>query len=476
MSEKPPLLDNATRDLARFAANLRYEDLPAEVIAHAKLCLLDGIGVCLQGSALPWTRILQATVEMEGGRPAASLWGTGLKGSVSQAALVNGTAGHAFEMDDMHKESILHPNSLTSPIALGYAESEGAQGSSIGREMLTAIVAGYEVGTRVGNAATMALFLDGFHPQGTSGTFVAGAAAGKMRRLDAGQMQNCLGIAGSCAAGLMAAQEGAMVKRLHAGRAAQSGVLAAELASRGFTGISNILEAGYGGYLSSFSSRPVPEKLTLGLGATWETLNVGFKMYPTVTSIHSALDSLRILMAQHRLSADDIAAIDVACSHMTHVHTAWPYKPAGITAAQMNLFYGLAVTALKGKITTADLTEDRLANPQILDFITRITAQDDAAIEAMGPAFRHACRMTVTTRTGQTFFHEELARRGSPENPVSPSEVQEKFRGNVAALISDAEADRIIADVDGFETITDAKPLLAILGADRRQAPAKAAE
>lgn len=472
MSEKPPLLENATRDLARFAAALRYEDIPAEVIAHAKLCLLDGIGVCLQGSALPWTRILQATVEMEGGKPAASLWGTGLKGSVSQAVLVNGTAGHAFEMDDMHKESILHPNSLTSPIALGYAEAEGATG----RDMLTAIVAGYEVGTRVGNAATMALFLDGFHPQGTSGTFVAAGAAGKMRGLDAGQMQNCFGIAGSCAAGLMAAQEGAMVKRLHAGRAAQSGVLAAELASRGFTGISNILEAGYGGYLSSFSSKPVPEKLTQGLGSTWETLNVGFKMYPTVTSIHSALDSLRILMAEHKLSADDIATVDVSCSHMTHVHTAWAYKPAGITAAQMNLFYGLAVTALNGKVTVADITETRLADPKILEFITRITAHDDPAIEAMGPAFRHACRMTVTTRAGRKLFHEELARRGSPENPVSPAEVQEKFRGNVAALISDAEADRIIALVDVFETLTDAAPLLAILGADRRQAVAKAAE
>lgn len=472
MSEKPALLENATRDLARFAAALRYEDIPAEVIAHAKLCLLDGIGVCLQGSALPWTRILQATVEMEGGKPAASLWGTGLKGSVSQAALVNGTAGHAFEMDDMHKESILHPNSLTSPIALGYAEAEGATG----RDMLTAIVAGYEVGTRVGNAATMALFLDGFHPQGTSGTFVAAAAAGKMRGLDAGQMQNCFGIAGSCAAGLMAAQEGAMVKRLHAGRAAQSGVLAAELAARGFTGISNILEAGYGGYLSSFSSRPVPEKLTLGLRTTWETLNVGFKMYPTVTSIHSALDSLRILMAQHKLTADDIATVDVSCSHMTHVHTAWAYKPAGITAAQMNLFYGLAVTALNGKVTVADITETRLADPKILEFITRITAHDDAAIEAMGPAFRHACRMTVTTRAGQKLFHEELARRGSPENPVSAAEVQDKFRGNVAGLISDAEADRIIAFVDSFETMTDVAPLLAILGADRRQAMAKAAE
>lgn len=464
MSEQPTLLESATRDLARFAATLTFDAIPAEVIERAKLCLLDGIGVCLQGSTLPWTRILQQVVEAEGAAPAAALWGTGLRGSVAQAALVNGTAGHAFEMDDIHKESILHPNSLTTPIALAYAEAEGATG----RAMLTAIVAGYEVGTRVGNAATMALFLDGFHPQGTSGTFVTAAAAGRMRGLDPAQMQHCLGIAGSCAAGLMAAQEGAMVKRLHAGRAAQSGVLAAELAARGFTGISDILEAGYGGFLSSYSSRPVPEKLTQGLGEGWETLNVGFKMHPTVTSIHTALDALRTLMDRHGLTAEDIASIEVACSHMTHVHTAWPYKPAGITAAQMNMFFGLAVTALNGSVTPADLTEARMADPQIVDFITRIRALNDPAIEAMGPAFRHACRMTLLTRDGRTLFHEELARRGSPENPVSEAEVQRKFRGNVAGLLSVEEADRVIAAVSDFERLPDASALVAILAVDRR--------
>lgn len=468
MSGEPPiLLKHATRDLARFAAELCFEDLPSDVVAHAKLCLLDGVGVCLQGALLPWTRILQEVVEAEGGRPLASLWGTGLRTSVSQAVLVNSTAGHGFEMDDIHKESILHPNSLTTPIALGWAEAEGGVS---GRDLLTAIVAGYEVGTRVGNAATMALFLDGFHPQGTSGTFVAAAVAGRLHGLDAVQMQHAFGIAGSMAAGLMAAQEGAMVKRLHAGRAAQSGVLAASLAARGFTGITEILEAGYGGYLSSFSSRPVPEKLTRGLGETWETLNVGFKMYPTVTSIHTALDALRQLMSAHRLTHQDIAQVEVGMGHMTYVHTAWPYRPAGITAAQMNLSFGLAVTALGGSVTAADFTEERLRNPQVLDFISRVRAHEDAGIEAMGAPFRHACRMSVTLRDGSILHHEELNRRGSPENPVSFAEVEAKFRGNVAGLLSDAEAALVGRQVDEFEALTEFGELLSILSADRRSA------
>lgn len=470
-SEKPPLLENATRDLARFAAGLRFEDIPREVVDHVKVCLLDGIGVCLHGATLPWTRHLQSMVVEEGSSEAASLWGTGHKTSISQAALVNGTAGHAFEMDDIHKESILHPNSLTTPIALGFAE---ARGHLSGRDLIAGIVAGYEAGTRVGNAATMALFLDGFHPQGTSGVFVAAAAAGRLYGLSAEQMQHAFGIAGSMAAGLMAAQEGAMVKRLHAGRAAQSGVYAALLAGRGFTGITDILEAGYGGYLSSFSSKPNPAKLTEGLGTQWETLNVGFKMYPTVTSIHTALDALRHIVSEHGLKADDIERIEVGCGHMTYVHTAWPYKPAGITAAQMNLYFGLAAILLGGTVTVADFTEQRLEDPEILRLLERISAYDDADINDMGAPFRHACRMNVVTRRGAQIRHEILNRRGSPENPVSRTEVEEKFRNNLRDCLPPAQMERVVQLVADFDFLPDVAELTAILGADWREASGRA--
>ncbi len=462
-TEAAPLLPNATRDLAAFAAGLRYEDLPGRVVEQAKLNLLDGIGVCLHGATLPWTRLLHQVVLAEGATPAVSLWGTGAKGSWAQAALANGTAGHAFEMDDIHKESVLHPNSLTSPIALGFAEQRGATG----KQMLAAIVAGYECGTRVGNAATTALFLNGFHPQGTSGTIVAAATAGSLMGLDAAAMRNAFGIAGSCAAGLMAAQEGAMVKRLHAGRAGESGVRAAELASRGFTGISDIFEAPYGGFLSSLARTPKPEKLTAGLGETWETLNTGFKMYPTVTSIHAALDSLRRVMADAKLAPADIERIEVGIGHMTYVHCAWTYKPAGITAAQMNLFYGLAVTALNGQVTAAAFTEDKLAAPEIMAMIGRISAHEDPELEAMGPAFRHAARLVVRTRDGRTLRHEELHRRASPENPVTAAEVEQKFRGNLEGILTRAEQDTVVQAVERFETLTDFAPLLTVLGAQR---------
>src|SRR5688572_16675972 len=230
-SSQPPLLENATRDLAAFASGLKFEDIPATAIERIKDSTLDSIGCCLHGVTLPWTRKVQEMVLAEGAAPVASIFGGGGKTSVSQAVLVNGTAGHAFELDDIHKESIVHPGSLALPVAIALAESAGKVS---GRELITAMVAGYEVGTRVGNAATMSLFLRGFHPQGTSGAFVAAATAGRMLGLDPSEMQHALGIVGSQAGGLMAAQEGAMVKRFHCGRAAQSGVYSALLAKRGF--------------------------------------------------------------------------------------------------------------------------------------------------------------------------------------------------------------------------------------------------
>ncbi|MBY0334441.1 MAG: MmgE/PrpD family protein [Acetobacteraceae bacterium] len=463
-SAAPPLLPEATRRLAEFAAGLRFEALPAAVVAQAKLSLLDGIGVCLFGATLPWTRRVQAMCLTEGATPAAALWASGHKGSLAQAALCNATAGHAFEMDDIHRDSVLHPNSLTTPIALGFAETKPG---TTGREALAATVAGVEVGARVGNAATTALFLNGFHPQGTTGAFVAAACAGRLARLDAAEMRHALGIAGSMAAGLMAAQEGAMVKRLHAGRAAESGVRAAALAARGFTGIEDVLEAPYGGFLSALARAPRPDRLLAGLGEAWETLNVGFKMYPSVTSIHSALDALRHLMATHALRGEDIERIEVGVGHMTHVHTAWPYRPQGVTAAQMNLYYGLAVIALGGDASAADYHERRLADPAILGFIPRIAVHEDAGLEAMGPAFRHACRMVLRTKDGRALAHEVLHRRASPENPVTPAEIEAKFRASVRDLLSRAEADQVIDMVARFETLDDLSPFHAILGAAR---------
>lgn len=465
-SDKPSLLADATRELARFGAALRYDDIPAEVIARIKLSLLDSLGCCLYGATLPWTRKVAALAGQEGAKPVATLIGFGRKTSASLAALVNGTSGHAFELDDIHKESIVHAGSIATPVALGLAEMSTKNGKKIsGRDVLTAMIAGYEIGHRVGNAATMSLFFRGFHPQGTSGTFVAAATAARMLNLDATRFQHALGMAGSQAGGLMAAQEGAMVKRFHSGRAAQSGVYAAQLAADGFTGILDALEAPYGGYLATYSDKPNPSRLTDGIGKIWETLNVGYKPHASVTSIHSALDGLAAIMREQELKADDIAKVEAGLSPMTHVHCAWEYKAQGVTAAQMNLYYGMAVIALDGAAFTAQFRESRLDDPRILDFIARISAHVDPEIETMGAPFRHASRVKITTRNNKVFEKLSLHRRGSPENPLSAEEVVHKFRNVVAPCMDETAAEDIIAAVNDFETLPDISTMMPLLGA-----------
>jgi 2-methylcitrate dehydratase PrpD len=461
-SAQPPLLANATRDLARFGANLNYADIPAEAVERIKLSILDSIGCCLYGATLPWTRKVADLADAERAEGVAAYIGFGRRSSPALACLVNGTSGHAFELDDIHKESIVHAGSIATPVALALAEMHGR---ASGKDVITAMTAGYEIGHRVGSAATMSLFFRGFHPQGTSGAFVAAATAARALGLDADRFQHALGIVGSQGGGLMAAQEGAMVKRFHSGRAAQSGVYSALLARDGFTGIHDVLEAPYGGYLTTHSDEPNPARLSDGLGKKWETLQVGYKPHASVTSIHTALDGLGDIMREQQLAAEDIARLETGLSPMTHVHCAWEYKAQGVTAAQMNLYYGLAVIALDGVAFTEQYQESRLKDPKILDFITRVSAFVDPEIEKMGAKYRHAARVKVTTRDGRTFEKLLLDRRGSPENPLSRADIEHKFRHVVAPCVEKPRAERIVETVAKLDTLETLDALIALIAA-----------
>lgn len=449
-----------TRELAEFCAGLEFGDLPAAVKDHAKMLILDALGCCLQGATLPWTQIVADLVRDEGGAQEATLIGMPGRFPATSAVLVNSTAGHGFEMDDIHRDAIIHPNSLTVPSALAVAERNG--GAS-GANFIAAVVAGYEVAARIGRTAGQSLLLKGFHPQGTTGAFAATATAARMLGLDAAQVRHALGVGGSLGAGLIAAQEGAMVKRLHSGRAAQAGVQAALLAARGFTGIDDVIEADYGGFLSTHAEGADPAELTRELGEAWEILESGYKLYPTVTSIHNALHALRALMREHHIDPNAIKAIDVGVSQATYVHAAWPYHAQSVTAAQMNLFYGLSVMAFEGRVTTAEFKPECIADPVVLAYAERINAFVDPEIEALGTAHRHAANVKVSLASGEAHEMQLRLRPGSPESPADPEDVREKFRHN-AAFALDADAiDKIETQVGALDTLDDVRELAALL-------------
>ncbi len=453
----------ATLALGRYTAALRYADLPPAVAAKVKECVLDALGCCLFGVTRPWTQMVQDMVLEQGGAPQASIMGTPHRTSVSQAVLVTSTAGHGFELDDIHVQAHLHPGSLTVPVALALGEWRGPV---TGEDFITAVAAGYEVALRIGLAATGSHFMRGYHFQGTCGAFGAAATAAQILKLDGEQARHALGIAGSQAAGLMAAQEGAMAKRMHGGRAAQSGVYAGLLAARGFTGIPNVLEAPYGGFLSSFTDTAMPEQLTEGLGQRWEILKVGYKPYASAASTHTALHSLHAIMKENGLKAADIGEIDLRCSSMAVKHCAWEYVPQGVTSAQMSLYFTLAAMAHDGEVLTDQFSESRLADPTLLAFMNRIRIQADPAYDKGGDLTRHVSRMKVTARDGRVFEKDAPFRKGSPDFPMTAEERHTKFRRLASAALPAPAVGKIIETVESLDQARDIGALVALLRAD----------
>jgi len=462
MSQDPTVQNApATQILAAFGANLTWDVVPPEVMDHAKTCILDAIGVSLFGSTLTWSRILVDTIQEEASEPQATIWGTSHRVSVSRAALANCAAGHSFELDDLHTAALIHATTLAVPVAMAFAEHRGGSG----RDFLLACISGFEVGLRVGIAGTHELFHRGFHPQGTTGVFSAAVAGARMLGLDALRTQHALAISGSMASGLMAAQEGAMAKRLQSGHAGQSGAFAAQLARRGYTGVLNAIEAPYGGFLHCYATLSAQDRLIEGLGSKWETLAIGFKPYPTVSCVQGPLHILKEMMQSRNLGAEDIEHIVVECSTFTYKHTVWPYRASGLVEAQMNMFYCVATMALAGEVFVDQFTEQTIADPRILEFTKRIEVRIAADIDARGPAHRDAVRLALRTRKGDVLSAEKEWRPGSPEDPMSKEEITAKFRRLAANRWPEAKTEEIIATVDRLEELPSLDPLFLNLRA-----------
>lgn len=441
-----------TRELAEFAAGLHYANLPADVIAMAKRCVLDNLGCGIYGSRTPWVDSVARTVELFGQARTASAWGRPVRADPLGTALINGTAAQGYELDDCHDQSMSHYGAGVVPAVLAVAE---AMGPFDGTEIVTAVVAGYEVGTRVGNTVSPSAFHRGFHPCGLTSTFASAAAIATLIGLDADRYVHALGLAGSQAAGLMAAQFGAMAKRFHSGKAAQNGIIAAFAAREGLTGVRNVLEAPYGGFCSTYSSEYDLDYAVTGLGEHWEILRNGFKQYSSLASSQTSVDALRAIMARDGVTADDVEHVLVETTEMVYVHCGWPYVPNGETiAAQMNLPYTAAVTLIDGTAFIDGYTDDRLADPRILDLAGRVKVVVAPDLDALGKDEMRAVRVTVTTKDGAEHTEGVTYRSGHWKNPLSDTDIAAKFANLATRVITDdaaAEIQRVVLDLDDQE-------------------------
>lgn len=454
-----------TRGIAQFVSGLEYDAIPPEVIHRIKLLMLDSLGCALYGADLPWTRILQQQLTAVDATRDCSIWGTNVRLGAPHAALVNGTQVQGFELDDVHRAGVLHVGAVVLPAII--ALSEIRRGMS-GRDFLTAAVAGYEIGPRVGLCMGPEHIAQGWHSGATVGVYSATAGAARALGLDVDRTVHALGIGGTQSAGLMAAQYGSMVKRMHAGRASQSGLYGALFAEGGFTGIIDVLESPYGGFCSTFSrstDRFNLEELTAGFGTTWQTMGVALKFYSCVGSNHTTLDAIREMQAERAFSAKDVERIVVHGSQVTMDHVGWRYRPQGLTSAQLNLPYSIATWLIEGDCFVDQFTEDKVADPARMALAGKVEVHHDPAITAKGAKFRHAVRVEAHLTDGTRMERYVEAPRGSEKKFATDADIVAKFEKLGRRALPAERLAQLRDAMLGLEKMDDASAIAKLLAA-----------
>ena len=459
-----------TRGLADFGASLTYDAIPPEVRERLKLLILDSLGCALYGAHLEWCRIVNQTLLSVDKDRSCAIWGTAERVSAPHAALANGTQVQSFELDDVHRAGVLHVGAVVLPALIAIAELKR---NLSGKEFLTAAAAGYETGPRVGLCMGPEHIGQGWHSGATVGVFAAGAAAARGLKLDTSKTVHALGIAGTQSAGLMAAQYGAMVKRMHAGRSSQSGLYGALLAERGFTGIEDVFESEYGGFCTTFSrstDRFDLSKLTAGLGTEWQTMGVALKFYSCVGSNHTTLDCLRALQSEHKFGPGDVERIAVHGSQVTADHVGWKYEPKGLTAAQLNLPFCVATFLLEGDCFVDQFDEACVTDKRRIALSERVEVHADSTITARGAKFRHSVRVQVILKDGRRLERSADVPRGGDQNFASAAEIADKFEKLAVHALPPTRVAELRDAVLGLEKLEDSARLANLMANPRTTA------
>lgn len=442
----------AARSLAEFVTSLDYDEIPPEVVEKAKAYIIDTIAAATYGAQLPWSRIIIGYAQRNSGPGHACILGTDLRVRAPFAALANGALAHAFELDaPVHPSVGVHPG--PGCVLPGLAVSQGTAKS--GKDFITAFVAGFEAMHRIADTSPQSSEKKGFHAPGLFGVFGGAMTAGRLMGLDPERMTNALGIAGSLCSGILEFSKsgGGMVKRLHPGRAAEGGVMAASLAREGFTGPPTVIEGKYG-FLNVFCSDADLSKLTAGLGEVWQTMTVAHKRYAAHGTAHVPMTAALALKAEHRIAAADIASIVVAGNEKIVSHHDIK-EPQDITMAQYSVPFCMAVAFLRDPLDPNVFSEESVNDPAIRALCRNVTLEvlKDAPKEQ-----GKASRVTVKLKNGRELVKEMHSYPGMPEEPLTTAELREKFDLLTAALPAE-RADQIFTQ---FLALEDVENLRAI--------------
>ena len=448
-----------TATLAAYVANIKFDDIPQEVLERAKVLTLDYLGSTIrarqEAESTPALLKMLEALSLDG-TGEATVFGDSKTWTPAVAALLNGALGHSLDFDDTHADSSLHPSAPVVPAAFAVGEMVGASG----KEVLTAIVAGYEVCCRLGNALDpTSHYARGFHPTATAGTYGAAAAAGKLFGLSTEQLISAFGVSGSQAAGsLQFLVNGAWNKRYQVGAAAMNGVIAATLARNEFIGATESVE-GKHGLLVGYSDDAHPEKATADLGSVYETMKIGVKPYPSCRYTHAAIDTLIAMRREHNLTPDQVKRVEIGLHRNGITLTgdaATKRHPTSIVGGQFSMFFTGALALDQGSFGWDDYK--RLGDAAIDGLADRFDVVQDDRLEGKRHPF--GARVSIHTEDG---VHERIAAdpSGEPDSFPDARAMQQKFL-LLARPVLDQRADKFadaILTLERFERVSTATAL-----------------
>ena len=462
-------VSNPSAILAAFAAGLRFEDIPAPVLRRAEDLLLDTLGSILAGrTARPVQAIARFAAAMAPAEGASEVLISRTRTSELFAAMVNAAASHVVEQDDVHNGSVFHPAAVVFPPVLAVAQAIGASG----RELLTAAVAGYEVGIRVGEFLGRSHYRI-FHTTATAGTIAAAAAVGRLLQLDPARMLEAFGSAGTQAAGLWEfLRDAADSKQLHTAKAAADGLSAAYLAREGFTGARRILE-GEQGMAAGMSSDADPARLTDRLGQRWALAETSFKYHASCRHTHPAADALQQLMRAHGLREQDIERV-TAHVHQGAIDVLGPVvEPHTVHQSKFSMGTVLGLIAVFDRAGLAEFDASYL-DPRVVAVRRKVHMELDPEVDQAYPQ-RWIGKVSVLTADGRTLRGRVDEPKGDPGNTLSRAEIEAKAR-QLAAYgdgASETEMDALIARVWTLADWERVGPLLPLIhsSATRKETP-----
>ena len=445
----------ASQTLAGFCTELDFAALPREVVNAAKRHVLDALGVALAAADAGVGSPVVESVRAWAGAREASVVGYDFGAPAPHAALANGTLTHALDFDDTHAESIVHPSSFVVPAALAVGEESEVDG----KMFLAACVAGYEVSTRIGSAAPGRFQARGSHTTGVCGTFGAAAVAGVLWGLTQAELTHALGIAGSQSSGLIAfLADGSETKRFHAGWAAQGGILAADLARRGFTGPSTVFEGPHGLFDAMLAGETHDAgRLVRELGSEWETTRISIKPYPACQYAHAFMEASTRLGVRSG-DIDEItcqispAGVDIVCEPRAE-----RLRPASMYAAQFSLPFAVASAVVGGREGLDLFGEEARSDKRVLALAERVRYEVDGALPTFGG------RVTIVLRDGRAREAEELVARGHPDRPMSDDEVTAKFIANARRRLDNGASQKALDVVWRLEEVDSIAELSSLV-------------